>query len=64
MNGDQFREEIIRRVGNVESDIAYIRGVLEGRDHKRSNVKDNLSIGISCVSLLVSALLVISRFFS
>lgn len=63
MNGTEFQEKVLDRMSNIERDMAYVKGVIEGRDHSRSMFKDNVSIGISCVSLLVSAVLVLTRLF-
>lgn len=62
MNDHEFQIEILKKIGNLERDLSFVKGVIEGRDHKTSLSKDNVSIGISCISLLVSVILVISRF--
>ena len=63
MNDVEFRKEIISKVSNLERDLAYVRGVIEGSDKKKSDTKERASLYISCVSLSASVILVFSKIF-
>ena len=61
MNDVQFREEIISKVSNLERDLAFVRGVIEGADKKNTDTKERASLYISCISLTASIILVVSK---
>ena len=62
MNGVEFQDEMLKRMSGVERDLAYVKGIIEGRDHKNNLKKERFALGISCIALLVSIVLVVTRF--
>ena len=63
MNDEKFKSDLISRLSNVERDIAYIKGTIEGRNQGKSERKDNASLTIASISLIASVLLVVSKVF-
>lgn len=61
MDNQKFQEESLSKISNLERDVAFIKGVIEGRDYKKVSNRDKLSISLSFLSLGVSIVLVLSR---
>ena len=61
MNGIEFQDTILNKISNLERDVSYVKGVIEGRDHKSKIIKDNISISVAFLSLLVSAIIILSK---
>ena len=49
-----FQNEVLERLRNLENDLAFIRGKIEGRGDKVSSYKDKLAIIIAIGALLVA----------
>ena len=61
MNNGDFQKEVIERLSNLESDVSFIKGVIEGRDYRSKQNRDRVSTYVAFISLGVSILLVASR---
>ena len=61
MNDEKFKIEVISRISNVERDLAYVKGTMEGREKGKAERKDSFSIIIASISLATSVLLVASK---
>ena len=61
MNDDKFKTELISRISNLERDLSYVKGTIEGREKGKSERKENFSIIVASVSLAASVLLVASK---
>lgn len=60
---NSYEKELLERVSHIEKDVAFIKGVIEGRDHTQSRHLDKVSIFLSVVAVLSSLVLVIDRVF-
>ena len=47
-----FQNEVLTRLRNLENDLAFIKGKIEGRSDKVSSYKDKLAIIIAISALL------------
>ena len=63
MDNGEFQKEVLTRLSNLESDVAFIKGIIEGRDYRQKHKKDNMSTYVAFLSLGVSILLVASKIF-
>ena len=61
MNDDKFKTEVISKISNLERDLAYVKGKIEGRDYIKTQRKEDFSIIISSISLAAAMLLVAGK---
>ena len=62
MSRDEFQSEVLNRLKQLETDVAFIKGNIEGRDHNKTQKKDRTSLFISISALVIAAIIAITRF--
>lgn len=63
MDNGEFQKEVLERLSNLETELAFIKGIIEGRDWKSNRLGGSVSIIIAVLSLGISAILVLTRVF-
>ena len=61
MSPEEFQSEVINRLTNLETDLSFIKGVIEGKKERTSTSLNKISIGLSAIALIVSAILLYAR---
>ena len=61
MSMNEFEKEVLDRFNRIETDIAYIKGELSGRNHKTSNTHSRFVLWISVGALVVAVASVFIR---
>ena len=51
-----FENEVLIRLGNVEQDLAFIKGKLEGRGERNMGRRDKVALILSIAALSVACL--------
>ena len=57
-----FQSEVLERLRQLESDVSFIKGNIEGRNHNETQKKDRASLFISIGALVIAAIIAITRF--